>query len=289
MKKYIITFFITSAIFLSAFFISDRVNVSRLDQLNNVQEKISLNILATETRFALLKEASCENVFEGSALEIGITKDLNQLVTRIKFLENELGSSNEDVKILKQRYTLLQIKDYLLVQELSKKCDYTIATVIYFHTSDCFDCRKQSIVLDRIRQEYNNVRVYWMDASINEPAMETLERLYAIEIYPTLILGSDIYSGFISYEDFSQQLNIWAQKNSAILTTLTDTELTLVNNAIGVIQESDKYINVSKENISFIRVTDNRYEFLVVTKEGSEPESVGLELDADSNFIIIEQ
>jgi len=260
MKKYIITFLITSTIFLSAFFISDRVNVSRIEQLNSVQEKISLNILETETRFALLKEASCENVFEGSQLEIGITKDLNQLVNRIKFLESELGGDNEDVQLLKQRYTLLQIKDYLLVNELNSKCDYTIATLLYFHTSDCFDCRKQSIVLDQLRSEYDQVRVYWLDASINESTIETLERLYEINTYPTLVLDEQIYSGFISYDELLQNISRWAEENDVEILSEAQQQARLTE-----IENIREFIagDGVMDGITVTRISDSEFSFVI--------------------------
>lgn len=255
MKKYIITFLITSTIFLSAFFISDYINVSRVEQLQNVQEKISLNILATETRFALLSESSCENVFQGSQLETGITRDLNDLVTRIKFLENELGGDNEDVQLLKQRYTLLQIKDFLLVKELSEKCNYTIATVLYFYTDDCFECRKQSIVLDQIRSENNALRVYWMDSSVKESTLETLERLSGVEIYPTIVLGDTTYVDFQSYEDLKLELEEWADNNNALLQEF-DSEYLL-----------EQGIEFIKKELGYADVVSSKYENDIFTYE----------------------
>ncbi|MFT7327877.1 MAG: thiol-disulfide isomerase/thioredoxin [Crocinitomicaceae bacterium] len=283
MKKYIITFLITSTIFLSAFFISDRVNVSRIEQLDNVQEKISLNILTTETRFALLEESSCENIFEGSQLEVGITKDLNQLVTRIKFLESELGGNNQDVQILKQRYTLLQIKDFLLVRKLSQKCEYTIPTVLYFYTSDCFDCRRQSIILDQIRSEYNQVRVYWMDSSLDEPTTNTLERLYNIETYPTMVLGDENYSGFISYDNFSRKLLLWSKDNNINL--LSEEDLIRIGRGRQYILSLDRYSQLQSKNISFGKEINNIYEYFVTTMNGEEPELVQLEY-TDGEFLV---
>lgn len=258
MKKYIITFLITSAIFLSAFFISDLVNNSRLEQLSTVQETISLNILATETRFALLKESSCENIFEGSSLEIGITNDLNQLVTRIKFLENELGSDNTDVIILKRKYTLLQMKDFLLVRELEKKCNYKIPTVLYFYTTDCADCRKQSIVLDQIRADNSYVRVYWMDSSVEEGTLDTLERLSGVTEYPTLVLGENTYVGFQTYEDFSAELQKWATENSALLNEI-DTEA-IIEEGIEYIKQEFKFSGEMESQT----YTDGKYRYTYV-------------------------
>lgn len=290
MKKYIITFLITAAIFLSAFFVSDKISVSRIEQLNNTQEKISLNILATETRFALLQQSSCETIFSGSGQEIGITQDLNELVNRIKFLESELGSENEDVKILKQRYTLLQIKDYLLVRELSKKCDDTIATVVYFHDHDCSDCRKQSIVLDQIRQDYDYVRVYWMDASLGEVTLGTLERLYGISEYPSIILGEEVSSGFVPYKEFSQKLVDWADDRNIALASLSRDQQELVQKGREFLLKQDSYFELDPLQVSFKQIVESE-DFLIYEYSFSlngEMQKVGLQY-IDDVFVLLEK
>ena len=66
--------------------------------------------------------------------------------------------------------------------------------------------------------------MYWLDASVDETALETLERLFGITEYPTLVLGEEVYAGFIGYDEFSETLTSWAKDNNAILDELTEEE-----------------------------------------------------------------
>jgi len=220
--KYIVVFFITASIFFSVFYISDKINTSRLEKLSDLQEKMSLSILSTETRFALLKESSCSDVFLGSELEIGVTRELNNLVSRIKFLESELGSEDKDVLYLKERYSLLQIKDYLLVKELSNKCGYNITTVLYFSGENCSECKNQSIVLDAIREENDNIRVYWFDGAINVATVNILETLFNISSYPALVIGDETLEYFLPYEELKEVIKRWSDDNNALVSEIIE-------------------------------------------------------------------
>ena len=215
--KYVIVFIITSTIFFSVFYISDKVNTSRLENLADLQENLSLSILSTETRFALLENASCQEIFLGGELEIGVTQELNNLVSRIKFLESELGSDDEDVLYLKERYALLQIKDYLLVKELSNRCEYNITTVLYFSGEDCGACKNQSIVLDAIREENANVRVYWFDGSIDVSTVDILETLFDISEYPAMVVGNQTFKEFLPFEELKNIIDQWSDDNNALV------------------------------------------------------------------------
>jgi len=215
--KYIIVFIITSTIFFSVFYISDKINKSRLENLTSLQENLTLSILSTETRFALLENASCQEIFLGGELEVGVTQELNNLVSRIKFLESELGGDNKDVQYLKERYALLQIKDYLLVKQLSNRCGYNITTVLYFSGEDCGACKNQSIVLDAIREENGNVRVYWFDGAIEVSTVDILETLFDINQYPSMVVGEQTFTEFLPYEELKEVINNWSDENNALV------------------------------------------------------------------------
>ncbi len=283
MKKYIIVFLITTSIFISAFYISGEISNRRIKQLDTVQEKLSLNILATETRFSLLQQASCENVLEGSNLEIGITQELNSLAQRIKFLENGLDFQNQSLALLRDRYALLQIKDYLLVKELAEKCDYTIATLLYFYDTDCPDCERQSIILDQIRQDYNHVRVYWLDASLVSPAIDTTKRLFNIESYPALVVGEDSYDGFIDYESLSKIIEVWTTENNALIETARPE---IVQEGIDFILDGNE--ELTKELITFVSLVNGVYTYKISeTVDGVEQEQEVL-LEYNDGFSLIE-
>lgn len=198
-SRYIIVFFITLAIFLLTFWISSFFGNKKLDQLRDIQSKIAVDILSTETRYALLGSTSCDHSGTSREVEFGLSEELNGLAKRLKFMESQLGSDNEEVVYVKEYYTLLQIKDYLLVKELNERCGQSLFTILYFHDSFCEDCVRQSLVLDQLVSDYPGTRVYWLDSTVETPAMDTLMSLFNVEESPTIVVYGETIKGFVGY------------------------------------------------------------------------------------------
>jgi glutaredoxin len=205
-KPYIIVFLITVALFALAFLLSDKLSNTKINQLREIQDKISLDILSIETRYALLGTSSCQHVISNETFEKGLNEELNNLAKRVKFMESELGSENGNVLRIKQQYNLLQIKDYLLRQDLNTRCGEEIISILYFHESDCRDCQTQSAVLDELADRYPEVRIYWLDRDLQTPAMETLVSMFEVENSPSIILNGELVEGLQSIADFEDEL-----------------------------------------------------------------------------------
>ena len=65
-KKYLIVFLITACLFLTASYVSNYFGDKKIDQLKLMQDKISIDILSSETQFSLLSELSCKNISDSS-------------------------------------------------------------------------------------------------------------------------------------------------------------------------------------------------------------------------------
>jgi len=143
-KKYLLVFFITATIFVTAFTISDNFNKKRLDEISSIQDKIALDIAASETQFALLGERSCDLVGEST-----LSKEIGSLASKLSYTESELGSDSPEVLNQKKYYSLLQVKDFLLSKKMTEKCGWRPITILYFYsnTGDCVDCTKEGYVL----------------------------------------------------------------------------------------------------------------------------------------------
>jgi hypothetical protein len=205
-NPYIIVFAITVFLFILAFLISDKFSNSKINQIKEIQSKISLDILSIETRYALLGNSSCKHVISNKTFEKGLNEELNNLARRVKFMENELGSKNTNVLQIKQQYNLLQIKDYLLRQDLNERCGEEIVSVLYFHELDCRDCRTQSSVLDELVERYPEVRIYWLDRDLRTPAMETLVSMFSVDEVPAIIVNDKLTGGLIDLETLEGML-----------------------------------------------------------------------------------
>ncbi|MES2622862.1 MAG: thioredoxin family protein [Patescibacteria group bacterium] len=228
-RRYIYTFVITLAIFFLSLWLSNVFGERKIQTLRDLENQISLNILSVETRFSLLQKTSCEHITNNKDDNAGFNKDLNDLALRVKSLENQLGYYNEDVMSLKKYYSLLQIKDYLLTKEYHERCKQDTVTVLYFHNVDCPECSKQSIILDKLVEEYPEIRVYYFDLTTNTPALDTLSSIYKIQQAPALVIDDKAHVGYQDIDQvksFIPEIKVWDKEKLASSTAATSTATT---------------------------------------------------------------
>ncbi len=203
-KKYLIVFLITLALFLSASYVSNYFGNKKIEQLKSIQDQIAINILSSETQFALLQESSCKNI-SGSVL----SDELDELGRKLAW-EQENSSSNEEVSYLKKYYSLLQIKDYLLMKKISVGCKIKSAFILYFYTTaeNCSECEKESIVLSSLREKYPDLRVYSFDYNTDLSAVKALLQIYKIKDteLPALVLDDEVLTGFHDVDDLETRV-----------------------------------------------------------------------------------
>lgn len=195
-KRYIFTLIITVALFVIAFYLSSRLAQKKIDEVRVIQDKISTDILSTETRFMLLGSSSCKHFEANESFEFDLNNELSDMARRVKFMENQLGSDDAQVTMIKNQYVLLQIKDYILRKELASRCGTKTAMLLYFHDTDCKDCKEQSIVLDEVHDRYPDLRIYWFDNSSDTPALKALQSMFAVKNFPTIVINEKEYPSF---------------------------------------------------------------------------------------------
>ena len=202
-KKYIYTFGITAAIFVTAIFLSNYFGQKKLNEIKNIESRIAVDILASETQFSLLEELSCRDI--GSTF---LSKELAELGDKLAFTEESRGADDPEVINLKRYYSLLQIKDFLLFQKVKARCGAptgSLPPIIYFYSNEdgaCDDCEKEGFVLTRLREEYPELRVYSFDYDLDLSALTTLINIYNIKgDLPALLINDKLHYGFQSIED----------------------------------------------------------------------------------------
>ncbi|NOY35439.1 MAG: hypothetical protein GXP44_00735, partial [bacterium] len=197
--KYIFVFMITGAIFFSAVFLSGYFGGKKMEELKNIEDKISMNILASETQFALLSDSSCRNINNSM-----LSQELNSLSSKLAYMEGSLGTENAEVERLKKYYSLLQIKDYLLLKKVGEKCDFPPVFILYFYSNkgDCSDCLKAGYALTYLRKEYPRLRIYSFDYNLDLSTVKTLIAMYGIKNdLPAIVINGKVYYGFKGREE----------------------------------------------------------------------------------------
>lgn len=202
--RYIVVLLITLTIFLSAIWLSSFVNDRKLSDIKNVQDKVSIDIMSSETQFQLLQGFSCKDVSAST-----LSSELNNLAEKISYSEQNIKKQDE-VKDLKKYYTLLQIKDYLIMQKIKEKCNVPVVPVFYFYTTSdkCENCVKESAVLSKLRDEYPELRVYSFDYNLEVSPLQTLIRIFKVDDHnlPAIYMNDKLYTGFLGEEDIVKEL-----------------------------------------------------------------------------------
>jgi thiol-disulfide isomerase/thioredoxin len=198
-KKYVIVLLITASLFLTASYVSNYFGNKKIDQLKSIQDKISIDLLSSETQFTLLSELSCKNISDSV-----LSGELGELGSKLEWGEQNLGTGTE-LSYLKQYYSLLEIKDYLLMKKISERCGVKSAFILYFYTTaeHCSDCEKQGVVLSSLREKYPELRVYSFDFSNELSAVQAMLHIYKIQDtkLPALVINDDLMTGFHPLEE----------------------------------------------------------------------------------------
>ena len=198
-RKYIIVLFITVMLFLTATYVSSFLGGKKIQELQKIQDDIAIDILSSETQFSLLSELSCKNVSSST-----LSQELSEFGSKLEWGESNLGSA-EELAYLKKYYSLLEIKDYLLLKRIAERCGENYAFILYFYTTaeNCSECERQGIVLSRLRALYPDLRVYSFDYSTDLSAVQAMLDIYKIEDtkLPALIVDDEALTGFRSTEE----------------------------------------------------------------------------------------
>lgn len=220
-RKYILVFFITLGIFAVIFLFSDYLYNHRITQVKTIEDNINRNILESEIQYALLADASCDTDEGGNPLLIN---ELNNLTKRLAYMEDQRGADDPEVVSLKKYYSLLQIKDYLLLRERAKQCGEKPLSIIYFYSNagDCTDCKKMGYVLTSMREDYDKLHVYAFDYNIGLSVIDTLKSIYKLEDrFPVLIINRKPYYGFKTRQEIEELIPelAYAKATSTAATT----------------------------------------------------------------------
>lgn len=221
-KKYLIVFFITVGLFLTAYYLSEYFGNRKINQLKLIQDQIAINILSSETEFSLLSELSCKNISSSV-----LSDQLNELGDKLEWGQKNLGTV-EEVLSLKKYYSLLEIKDYLLMKKISARCGTKAAFILYFYTTaeNCSECEQQGLVLSDLRAKYPELRVYSFDYSIDLSAVKAMLQIFKIEDtkLPALVIDDDVITGFRGIEELEPIITKSFKLQSLEINTINKTK-----------------------------------------------------------------
>jgi len=179
------------------------LNSVRIAELTEIENQLSIDTLSLDTQFSLLEAAPCDSAASSTAL----ISELADLGDRLSYAENQLGSDNAQVIRLKEKYSLLEIRDYLITKQFAAACGTKPVTVLYFYsnTGDCSDCDKAGYALSYLHNTYPALRVYSFDYNLDLGALKTFLAINKVEgPLPAFIVNGKHLYGFTSLADLEK-------------------------------------------------------------------------------------
>lgn len=221
LRNALVAFGITVVIIGSVVYATSYLDRQRLAELTAIQNQLATDTLSLETQFSLLENAPCEDIVAGNEL----SQEVSALGDRLAGAEERLGNTNKQVIDLKKQYTLLQIRDYLLTQQLAKTCHITPTVALYFYSNvpgSCENCDRASYALSYLRQTYPSLRVYSFDYDLDLGALRTLIAVEKVKSeFPAFVINGKRTYGFTTLEDFQKQFPKTLFATSTATTTAT--------------------------------------------------------------------
>ena len=204
-RNALIAFFITIALIGTVAYAINYLNQQRVAELSAIQDQLAIDTLSLDTQFSLLEAAPCDSAASSTTL----TSELADFGNRLSYAESQLGSDNEQVIRLKEQYSLLEIRDYLITKELAAACKAKPpVTVLYFYSNagDCTDCDRAGYALSYLRNTYPELRVYSFDYNLDLGALKTLIAVLKIKNdMPAFVINGKISYGFHTLEDLEKE------------------------------------------------------------------------------------
>ncbi len=180
------------------------LNHARVTELSNIEDQLSIDMLSLDTQFSLLEAAPCDS----NASSTTLTSELADFGNRLSYAENQLGSDDSQVIRLKEKYSLLEIRDYLITKKLAEACGTKPVMVLYFYSNagDCSDCDKAGYALSYLRDTYPALRVYSFDYNLDLGALKTLIAVTKVgNSLPAFIVNGKRSYGFTSLANLEKQ------------------------------------------------------------------------------------
>ena len=218
-RNALIALFITIALAGTVAYAINYLNRARITELSMIEDQLSIDILSLDTQFSLLEAAPCDSTASSTTL----TSELANMGARLSYAENQLGSDNAQVARLKEQYSLLEIRDYLITKKLATACGTRPTTVLYFYSNvagDCADCDKAGYALSYLRDTYPSLRVYSFDYDLDLGALKTFIAITKVKRdLPAFVINGKQQYGFTSLTDLEKQFPKGALSTTTVVNT----------------------------------------------------------------------
>jgi len=204
--KYLLAGVITFLIFalgLTLGFIIDEKRYSLIEEVNMEQEA---KYLSLQVQYLYLNSFRSYNnscpVLSATLKET--VQDLSDTLSEVIAYEEEEKVTDKRKEVVMRRYTLDNLRYWLLAQEGKKECHLDLVTILYFYSSDCPSCPNQGTILTFFKKQFGEKVLIFpinLDFRSKEPMIEIAMAQFNVTKYPTIVIDDKKYEGVIKKEE----------------------------------------------------------------------------------------
>lgn len=189
-RRYVLAFFIATAIFVAGFAFTNVVAYLQFQRITSIQDPTSYEIFKDKLEYTLFGKDICsEDTFEK------ISQDLAFQGQVIGDLETKLGIDNPNVLFRKKFYTLIQLEHFEFVKLINQECGREINTILFFYSNtkdELEDSEKVGNILGSVYQRNKeNLVLYSIDSNLDSDIVKSLREKYKLDDGITIIVNEN--------------------------------------------------------------------------------------------------
>ena len=199
-SRYIAAFTLTLLVFVLGFILGAATSEKKILEIERLSRQQEADFSSLQFQFSYLESVpqneSC--VVLSRTLESNL-RTLGPSLKKIEGYEASGDITNPDYILLKRKYTIANLRYWLLAERSKQLCGTDEVSILYFYERGCEKCGDQGYVLDQLKQRLgDNVLVFSVDASIEEPVIDILRAQYRIYGFPSLVIEGQTHSSYMS-------------------------------------------------------------------------------------------
>ena len=200
-KKYVIAGVITFLIFSLGLTLGMVFEEKRYNWAEEINQEQDVNYLSLQLQFlflsALENEQSCP-VLLGTLQQS--VDELSKSLSKILDFEKQNSISEKDYVILERRYTLDNLRYWILANQAKTRCDLDIVSILYYYTDTCESCPGQGTILTYFKKVFGEqVLIFPINVELKntEPMVQISTAMHKITTIPTLVIEEQKYTGIV--------------------------------------------------------------------------------------------
>lgn len=202
---------LTIIIFSVGVIIGNQTSHQKVDKVLELSQELQIQTRSFEVQYDILEENICLN-----EEVLFLTEDLFELSEKIDFMENSLGSDNQQIQEVKEQYFIVEAKHWLLAKKRVDECfkkdidaNHTIVLYFYSNEGDCNRCQQQGAVISYLHEIYSGMKVYSFDIKSDSPVVNVIKKLYAVDetVLPAMIINDETHQGFLDSDELIGFIN----------------------------------------------------------------------------------